>query len=346
MNFTNIIYVFEHDVSLGDSLTNFHAHLSLFKERLDRCRIFALLHPRTYNTHVHQLLLEKGLIDYVFPVIASNIESKEYSSYLNILRDIDIVIYPKENILDTVNIFKKIFFKSTHLQCPESNFGLENIYTYLQVESDEYISSVLKDSYRINNIHNTVDEIFNNSTSKKIGLFIGSTREYANVNEIGLNCILEGFSSEQYIFYLLGTSKFNIYDPDNGVSWNEIDNIEHDGLVNLIGYNWIYTSKFMSKLDVIISGPTGAAMIPPLYSHKTILLNGGDSPILEACLNGFTDKNNVYFLNSNCINFPCDPNIKIKDKIQFDTCREVKRPQCLNESLDIMKLKSLVDKII
>ena len=122
-NKTKILYVWEHDVSLGDALTNFHAHLSIVKDRNPLSIIYVISHPRTYNTGVLNLLIDKGLIDFVYPFQISKLNDELNGHFKNLLinLNIDIIIHNKHTEYESVKLLQDEFKNSIHLQTNDSN---------------------------------------------------------------------------------------------------------------------------------------------------------------------------------------------------------------------------------
>jgi len=344
-NSVNILYIWEHDVSLGDSLTNFHQHLSIVKEKYPRSLIHCIVHPRTYNTGVTNIFLMKGLIDFVYPSDLKNSNTLD-ENYKNILinSDIDIVIHTPNNSEYTIKYFKNLLTKSIHLQTEQCNFNLISLFDYFGIKNNDQFLKAIKNSHNKNYITEFINETLSFSQKKTVGLFVGSTRPLANINEIGLNKILNLTNELNMFSYLLGTSKFNLYNI-NGVNWNDIFNKEYDSLCNLVGNNWFKTIELMKKLDIIICGPTGASMIPSMINIPMIIVYGGDSSIMHGCLNGHTNFENIFQLNCNCSNYPCDPNNKMQNIDKYNQCFKEKIPRCLNEEIDSYSLRKILEKI-
>lgn len=335
-----ILYVWHHDVSLGDSITNFHSDLSLFKEQDENCIIYTIIHPRTYNTGVCNILLNKGLIDFVFPILLDDIFNHNYTHYLKVFPKFDIVVHNRHNNEILVKKLISYFSNSVHIQTEESDFKLLSVFEYFNIKYSEF-STTLKKSYHRNYTDDIINFWLNKSNGKKTAaIFPCSTRELANINKIGIKNIVNALNEKNYHSYLVGTSAFNLYN-ENGVDWNSALECNYENCDNLIGNNWIKLSKLLKLVDIIISGPTGAAMIPPLFNKKCALILGGDSSIMEGCINSYTNQETIK-IPCNCINYPCDINQEKLDKTKYNVCFSKKHPICLNEDINIEKLKEIL----
>lgn len=343
-----ILYVWEHDVSLGDSLTNFHAHLCVVKNKYPLSIIHAIVNPRTYNTGVTNLLINKGLIDFVYPFHINKIDNDINVSYKNLLLNInfDIVIHNKHSSVESTNLIKKIFDKQIHLQTSESNFKFEDLFEYFNISyGDEYLR-ILKECYHTNYVDLFVKSYLDKSNNKKtMALFSGSTRPLANLGKDGINIITKLAEELKIHVFLVGTSMHNLYN-NNGVNWEEIYKLDYLNSTNLIGNNWIKTTSLLNKLDIVVSGPTGASMITPLINKSQIVIMGGDSPIMEGCLNGYTLSKYTSIVKCECENYPCGLHNKINSNVtKYNTCISNSNPICLNEELNLESIKNLLLKI-
>ena len=342
-----ILYIWEYDVSFGDSLTNFHENLSLVRNKLPLSIIYAVINPRTYNTGVTNLLLSKGLIDFVYPFNISKINEESNNSFKTLIKylDVDIIIHNNYSSIKSVELIKEMFSNKIHLQTPNSNFGLNDLFKYFNINyGDEYLG-ILKKSYHSNYINQFVDTCIETSNNKKtIAIFSGSTRPLANVGKEGVTNIINLIDFLNMHTFLVGTSINNLYDI-NGVNWEEIYTNNYKSSTNIIGNNWTKTTALLDKVDIIISGPTGAAMISPLINKKQILILGGDSPIMKDCINEYTYNEYTLNLKCNCINYPCDINSVKKNKELYDTCFKEKNAKCLNENLNIIDLQTLLEQL-
>lgn len=342
-----ILYLWEFDVSLGDSLTNFHAHLSLVKDKYPLSIIYTVVNPRTYITGVTNLLLNKGLIDFVYPFYISKIKEESNVYYKNLVQnlDIDIIIHNNYSPIKSIEFIKEIFADKIHLQTSGSNYGLQDLFEYFNISyGDEYLK-ILKTCYHSNYVNQFVETCIKTSNNKKtIAIFSGSTRPLANVGKEGVTNIVKLINSLDMHAFLVGTSINNLYDS-NGVNWEIIYKNDYTGSTNIVGNNWIKINALLDKIDVVITGPTGAAMISPLINKKQIIILGGDSPIMEGCLNGYTLSEYTTKLNCTCENYPCALNINKKNQSLYDKCLNEKNPQCLNENININDLKQLLINI-
>lgn len=339
----NVLYIWTHDVSLGDSLTNFHRHISIIKYKNPNSIIHCIVNPRTYNTGVTNILLLKGLIDFVYPMEASYIHNQIYDSYKNVLINInfDMLIFNELVPENTLSIFSEIFPKSLKLKTENCKLKLVSIFEYYNFILDEKSLNIIKDSYNKNYVLEFVNNTIKLSDGKKtIGIFVGSTRKFANISQTGLKNIINAANELNIYTYLLGTSKFNLYNI-NGINWSNIFNNQYENNCNLIGNNWIKTLGLIDKLNGIVSGPIGAAMIPPLFDKNMIIIYGGDSSIMYGCLDWYTKMNNILSVECKCKNYPCDPNnINIMpDLDKYSKCRNDGTPYCINDELDIEGLK-------
>jgi hypothetical protein len=351
MNYTDkkILYVWRHDVSLGDSLTNFHDQLSWIKKIHPRSVIYTIVHHRTYNTDVCSLLLNKGIIDFVYPIHVDNINSEEYKSFLYILQNVnfDVVIHNNHSTVECVNNIKSLFPRSLHIQSNFSNFGLTTYYDYVGTfDGDLKYTAVLHDSYSKNYVDYFVNDAISLSNGKKtVAIFAGSTRKLANLHNAGLKKLINAVNECGFFPYLIGSKNFNPYN-ENGINWNEIYTDEYENCCNLLGNNWIKSIEFLKKVNCVISSPTGAAMIPPLIEKNMILILGGDSPIMESCLRGFTNFKNISLVDCKCVNYPCGINVKVNPNLsKYDLCNSNSNPVCLNEELNLESVKNLLNKI-
>ena len=342
MNFINILYVWQHDVSLGDSLTNFHSHLCIIKQKHPNSIIYTIVHPRTYNTSVVNVFLKKGLIDFVYPFYIKNINIDENYDYKCILErtKFELVIHNQHSEKDVVDITKKMYPNSLHLQTFESAYGLLNILEYCQINHTDFLKTI-KDGYHIDYINEFVKNILSISNKKKVCIFSGSTRPLANIGYEGLQKIINITSSLNFHNFLVGTSIFNLYDK-HGQNWNSIYEKSYVNTTNLIGNNWYKTLEVMKKCDIIISGPTGAAMISPVINKKQILILGGDSPIMDDCINVYTNQQYTNKLPCKCVNYPCGLNNLKIDLIKYNKCFNEKHPICLNEEINVEDLTELL----
>ena len=343
MKFVKILYIWEHDVSLGDTLTNFYSHLSLLKDKYKHSIVYAIIHPRTYNTNVSDILLKKGIVDYVYPLNISQIHNQVYFPYKNLLDniDIDIILHNQHTSYETCELVKKWKPDCKFIQTQESNFGYESLFDHCNTDYSTFLRK-LKESYHTNYIEKFVNDIISNS--KKLAIFFGSTRKLANISNIGVKKIINVANRLNYQPYLVGTTLFNVYDS-TGVDWKSIYSEKYDGAINLIGNNWNKTLEFINTCDVVISGPTGAAMLSPLVNKNQILILGGDSPIMEGCISGYTDVKYTRLLPCKCENYPCDPHLDKKNLIKYTTCFETGNPVCLNEELNYEDLLDVLRNI-
>ena len=334
----NVLYTLEHDVSLGDSLTNFHQHLSPIKFKFPDCNIYAIIHPRTYNAGVHEILLNQGLIDFVFPFPISNIDDSCNFHYKQMLKSINFgyVIYNKH--LSNLGIDKLVdtFPMGTHLETNDVRIGFQNLNQFLSIEAVDY-PKIISESYTTNYIEKFLESC-NLNGKKSIGLFTNSTRHFSNMTHIGVSKIIECASENGIFTYILGTKKSNLYNK-NGIYWDSTTSKSYPNSRNLIGTGWNKTLAIMQKLDAIITPPTGAAMIPPILHKKVILLNGGDSPIMTDCLKSYTDNKFTYPIPCLCENYPCHDNF-IKNETKYIDCK-CKIPACLNGDLNIGVLNNV-----
>jgi hypothetical protein len=343
MNFIKVLYVWQHDVSLGDSLTNFYSHLSLIKEKHPNSIIYAVVNPRTYNTSVTNIFLQKGLIDFVYPFYIKNIEENHAYKFILENTKFDLIIHNQHSEKDVLELTRKTFPTGLHLQTLESNFGLLNIFEYCQVNHNDFLK-ILKKSYHTDYISEFANRTLSVSDKKKVCIFSGSTRPLANVGYKGLQKIIDLTSSLNFHNFLVGTSTFNLYSKD-GIDWNCIYENTYENTTNLIGNNWYKILEVMKKSDIIISGPTGAAMIPPLINKNQILILGGDSPIMEGCINGYTNQEYTSKLPCKCVNYPCDVNNSKTDNIKYNKCFVDKNPLCLNEEINVDDLSNILKSI-
>jgi len=344
-----ILYVWHHDVSLGDSLTNFHVQLCWIKKIHPRSVIYTIVHHRTYNTDVCSLLLNKGIIDFVFPINLDNINSNDYGDFRYILQNVnfDIVIHNNHSPVECVDNIKFLFPQSLHIQSNNSNFGLTKYHDYVSsFDGDSNSSIVLQDSYSKNYVDYFVNDAISLSNSKKtVAIFAGSTRKLANLHNIGLKKLINTVNDCGFFSYLIGSKNFNPY-SENGINWKEIYNEEYENCCNLLGNNWIKNMEFLKKVNCVISSPTGASMIPPLIEKNMILILGGDSPIMENCVRNFTNFKNISLVDCKCVNYPCGINVKANPNLsKYDLCNSNSNPVCLNEELNLESIKNLLNKI-
>lgn len=338
-----ILYVWRHDVSLGDSLTNFHNELCWIKEKHPRSVIYIIIHHKTHNTDVCTLLLYKGLIDFVYPIHVDNINSSEYLDFLYVLKSVnfDIVIHNYHSTTESVETIKSLFPKSLHIQSHRSNFGLMDYYDYVGTfDGDPKFCKILRESYSKNYIDFFVKDAISLTKGKKsVVIFSGSTRPLANIHKVGLKKIIDVVNECGYFSYLVGSKNFNPYNM-HGVNWSEIYNVDYGDCCNLLGNNWIKNIEFLKKVNTVISSPTGASMIPPLIEKNMLVILGGDSPIMESCLRIYTNLNNVTFSKCDCINYPCGLYNKINaDEQKFNLCKLTSNPICINEDINLDYIK-------
>jgi hypothetical protein len=343
MKFVKILYVWEHDVSLGDSLTNFYSHLSILKEKHRDSIIYVIIHPRTYNTDVSNILLERGLIDFVFPIHINKVNDVIYDHYMSLLQNIkfDIILHNQHSQKSSCELINDIYPDALILQTMESDFGYLPLFEYCDLNHVEFLEKLRKvyhTDYTLDFVRRATSHA---SFQKKVCIFSGSTRPLASISSEGINKIVEATSDLGYHNFLIGTSTFNIY-TDSGVNWNVIYGHEYKNTTNLIGNNWNKTLKFINESDVVISGPTGAAMISPLINKKQILIVGGDSPIMEGCINGYTNGIDTLKCKCKCVNYPCDPHNTKIDIEKYNGCLERNNAMCLNEELNIDELGRLL----
>lgn len=356
-NFKNILYVWHHDVSLGDSLTNFHAHLCSLKHKHPNSIIHVIIHPRTYNTDVHTILTNKGIIDFVYPIELDRIENNVYRYFNHILKNInfDIVLHNVHTDPKMVGKFKTLFPNALHLETFNSKFGLTKLSDYTSVsENTKQFNTILKTSYNTNYIDKFISDVLSLSNDKKtVGLFVGSTRKLANVHSVGLSKIVNTINKFGYYAYLLGTKSFNPYATGDGIDWRKIYQFNNENCYNLVGNNWIKTINLIQKLDCVISSPTGASMIPPLINKKQLLILGGDSPIMESCLTNYTNLKDTSFSRCNCVNYPCritdgpkgTQNGPNSDLIKYNKCESESDPYCLNEDINLEDIEKFLVSI-
>lgn len=348
MTFKKFLYVVEHDMSFGDSLTNFHSHISFIKDKYPFSIIYVIVHPRTFNTGVTNLLIDKGLIDFAFPLELGKINSDNNIFFKTHLLNlgVDYVVVNKHTSQESVNLFIQLFKNVEFLQTPESSFGIGDLFEYFKISFNEEYLKILKKSYHTDYVSQFTESCISVSNNKKtVALFSGSTRVLANLGKEGVRRISElTFKLNQHLF-LVGTSKYNLYNVNEGVNWSEIYNCDYQTATNLIGNNWSKTISLLKRVDMIISGPTGAAMISPLINKKQILILGGDSPIMKDCINGYTYNEYTLNLKCNCVNYPCGINLVKTNKELYDTCFTQRNAKCLNENLNINDLQSLLEKI-
>jgi len=340
-----ILYILQFDTTLGDTLTNVHSDLFLIKKKYPRSVIYTIVHPRTFNTDVCNLLLNKGIVDFVYPLILESVHLEVYQNYINIFNKInfEIILYNRHCTSTCVEYFKSLFSKSFHLQTQHSNFGLRTCHEHF---NELLCMDSLKKSYRKNYVYEFVEDLLKLSNGKKtVAIFVGSTRPLANLHNIGLQKIINIVNEIGLFPYLMGSKTFNPYN-ENGVNWNEIYEIDYKECCNLMGINWIKSIELLKTVNCVISSPTGASMIPPLIGKNMLLINGGDSPIMEGCLNAYTDCKNIEFMKCNCVNYPCGlhnkKNIDIK---KYNFCLSENSPTCLNEELNITDIKNYLSKI-
>jgi hypothetical protein len=350
MNYTDkkILYVWRHDVSLGDSLTNFHDQLSWIKKMHPRSVIYTIVHHRTYNTDVCSLLLNKGIIDFVYPIHVDNINSEEYKSFLYILQNVnfDVVIHNNHSTAECVSNIKSLFPRSLHIQSNFSNFGLTTYYDYVGTfDGDPRNGTVLRTSYSKNYVEDFINDVISLAGDKKtVAIFAGSTRKLANLHTVGLKKIIDTANECGFFPYLVGSKNFNPYN-EFGINWKEIYNQEYENCCNLLGNNWIKTIEFLKKVNCVISSPTGASMIPPLIEKKMLLLNGGDTSIMSDCLHNYTNVKNVKLSVCDCINYPCGSTDKTNpDTSKYNNCNSNSNPICLNEELDLESIKNFLNE--
>lgn len=341
-----ILYIWEHDVSMGDSFTNFHIHLSAIRDKHPSAIIYSIVHPRTYNTGVTNIFLLRGLIDYVLPLQIQEIKSPLYSHYRKILKNIDVVIHVNHSSLKSVNILRELYPSSIHLQTQESNFGLTSVEEYCNIYGNES-DKLIKKSFHTDYVEQFKIDVISMAENKKmIGIFAGSSRPLANLGCDGIQKIMEIARKHNIYTYLIGTSTFNIYDVNNiGVKWEGISNIDVDDSCNLVGNNWFKTISVMKNLDLIISGPTGASLISPIINMKSIVILGGDTTIMDGCLNIFTDRSYTSNINCKCVNYPCELLLEKQDIDKYNGCYSNGYAECLNNGINIddieLKLKEL-----
>lgn len=342
----NILYTLEHDVSLGDSLTNFHAHLSAVKYKYPYSNIYAVIHPRTYNTGVHVILMNKGLIDFVLPFPISNIDDPLNYHYNEVLKNVNFEFVIHTQHSSEVGIEKIVnFFPAsvTHLAANELKNGFQNLFQFLEVNMDDSYLKILQESYNTNYVDKFVNDMLSLSTGmKSMGLFTNSTRPFANMTDEGVSRIIDCANDNNMFTYLLGTSKFNVYNPLI-MNWEGTTNQIYGNSKNLIGTGWNKTLALMSKLDVIVTPPTGAAMIPATLHKNVILINGGDSTIMEDCMKVYAGKSLYTGIPCNCENYPCNTP-ELKNLERYMNCKSTV-PKCLNQDLNIQALDSILTKI-
>ena len=334
-----ILYIWEHAVSFGDSLTNFHAHLSVVKNKYPLSIIYVIVNPLTYNTGVTNLLMNKGLIDFVYPFYINKINEGDNFYYKNLLlkNNIDIIIHNNGTSYDTINLVKSIFNNQIHLQTLELTHNLLMLLP-------EYLS-ILKGSYHDDYISLFVNSCLEKTNNKKtIALFSGSTRPLANIAKEGVNIITKLANELNIHVFLVGTSVHNLYDI-NGLNWEDIYGQDYQGSTNLIGNNWVKTVSILNKMNLIISGPTGASMMAPLINKNQIIVIGGDTSIMEGCLDSYTFSKYTTKLKCRCENYPCDVTAKKVNIDLYKKCFENKHPLCLNENLNQENLRELLINI-
>jgi len=342
-----ILYIWEHAVSFGDSLTNFHAHLSVVKNKYPLSIIYVIVNPLTYNTGVTNLLMNKGLIDFVYPFYINKINEGDNFYYKNLLlkNNIDIIIHNNGTSYDTINLVKSIFNNQIHLQTLECDFKLQNLFDYLNISPGNEYLSILKESYHDDYISLFVNSCLEKTNNKKtIALFSGSTRPLANIAKEGVNIITKLANELNIHVFLVGTSVHNLYDI-NGLNWEDIYGQDYQGSTNLIGNNWVKTVSILNKMNLIISGPTGASMMAPLINKNQIIVIGGDTSIMEGCLDSYTFSKYTTKLKCRCENYPCDVTVKKVNIDLYKKCFENKHPLCLNENLNQENLRELLINI-
>jgi hypothetical protein len=338
---TRILYIFGTDGSLGDSLTNFHADLCVLKEKFPRSVIHTIVHPRTYNTGVTELLLNKGIVDFVYPINLTKESLNQCELYISTLLNINfqVVLHNGHNTQESVDFFMNIFTESVHIQNQLNMFDMKTIHEYFNVTEVEFLE-ILKKSYRkhyITDIHDFIDHHYINT--KLCGLFFGSTRELANVSSIGIIKIINMLRENEIIPVLYGSREYNVYDPNNK-NWDKLYNLEYKNSLNMIGLGWHKTISLLHKMDFIICGPTGAAMIPPLFNLKMLLIKGGDSKIMEDCIRSYSGFNNIKMINCLCENYPCGYSTSHINQIKYEKCNATRHPYCLNEEINIDDIKN------
>ena len=342
-----ILYIWEHAVSFGDSLTNFHAHLSVVKNKYPLSIIYVIVNPLTYNTGVTNLLLTKGLIDFVYPFYINKINDGYNFYYKNLLikNNIYIVIHNNGSSEESVNLIKNIFNDQIHLQTSECDFKLQNLFNYFNISYGNEYLSILKESYHADYVSLFVNSHLEKTNNKKtIALFSGSTRPLANIAKEGVEIITKLANELNIYVFLVGTSIHNLYDT-NGLNWEDIYSRDYQGSTNLIGNNWVKTVSILNKMDLIISGPTGASMMAPLINKNQIIVTGGDTSIMEGCLDSYTFLKYTTKLKCGCENYPCDVNAKKVNIDLYKKCFDDKHPLCLNENLNQESLKDLLMNI-
>jgi len=260
--------------------------------------------------------------------------------------DIDIIIHNNYSEIKCVELIKEMFVNKIHLQTSGCNYGLDDLFQYFNINYGNEYLSILKQCYHSNYIDEFVKKCIETSNNKKtIAIFSGSTRPFANIGKEGVTNIVKLINSLNMHAFLVGTSINNLYDTNNGVNWEKIYKNDYEGSTNIIGNNWIKIITLLNRVDMVITGPTGAAMIPPLINKKQIIILGGDSPIMEGCLDGYTLPEYTTKLKCMCENYPCESTINIKNQSLYDTCFNEKNPQCLNKNININDLKQLLISI-
>jgi len=342
-----ILYIWDHAVSFGDSLTNFHAHLSVVKNKYPFSIIYVIVNPLTYTTGVTNLLIDKGLIDFVYPFFINKINNDDSGYYKELLLkiNVDIVIHNNGTSEETVNLVKSIFNNQIHLQTSECDFKLQNLFNYFNISYGNEYLSILKESYHTNYVSLFVNSYLAKTNNKKtLALFSGSTRPLANIAKEGVDIITKLANELNIHVFLVGTSIHNLYDI-NGLNWEDIYSRDYQGSTNLIGNNWAKTVSILNKVDLIISGPTGASMMAPLINKHQIIITGGDSSIMEGCLDSYTFLKYTTKLKCSCENYPCDVNAKKTNIDLYKKCFDDKHPFCLNQNLNQESLRNLLMNI-
>jgi hypothetical protein len=259
--------------------------------------------------------------------------------------NIDIVIHNNGSSEESVNLIKNIFSDQIHLQTSECDFKLRNLFNYFNISYGNEYLSILKESYHADYVSLFVNSHLEKTNNEKtIALFSGSTRPLANIAKEGVEIITKLANELNIYVFLVGTSIHNLYDT-NGLNWEDIYSRDYQGSTNLIGNNWVKTVSILNKMDLIISGPTGASMMAPLINKNQIIVTGGDTSIMEGCLDIYTFLKYTTKLKCGCENYPCDINAK---KVNFDLykkCFADKHPLCLNENLNQESLKDLLMNI-
>ena len=328
--------------SLGDTINNVHTWIDRLKFIYPRSIIHAIFHQDT-DFNVESILTKKGIIDSVYPIDCHNFniwDDCNWSCCRRLLKNsYDIVLFSPWERENTIVWIKE---KYPNAELLSADNTLKNILSYTEEKTGltyhEYSRDIIRARFSLNLTEEFVSDcvtiVKQNGYEKFTCLFGNSSRLLSNMELDGMRKVIETCNINGFFCFICGTTTSNLY--NNEMDWESTHSKSYgSGSCNVVGTGWEKTIELMKKSNVVIAGPTGICMVPPLFGIRMIWIEGGSSQIMEGCLSSYTLYDNITRIKCNCPHFHCDINrsgFLVNEK--YNQCVEKRMPACLNSELN------------